>query len=142
MTMEVAEIHTSSRDPFGTGNSNSESGLEDENFNANHLENSEAQTEIDDEKPDNPPELLYSQAGELKQCYKFPSIVLKSLFVTSAVLKLIEKQTDMYNKQFLSSNLLIPKSKSGKWKPNFHSRSKGIYCTYFEHGVISKASSE
>jgi hypothetical protein len=140
--MEVAEIHTSSKDPFGTGNSNSESGLEDENINVNDMENSEAWTEIDTEKPDNPPELLYSQAVELKHSAPTNSspVSYLNVFVTSALLKLIEKQIDMHNKRFLSSNLLTPKAKSGKWQPNFLSRSKGIYCMYFEHGVTTKPS--
>jgi hypothetical protein len=58
MIMEVVEIQTSSEDPFGMGNSNSESDLEDENINVNDVGNSEAWTEIDTEKPGNPE--LYS----------------------------------------------------------------------------------
>lgn len=56
--MGVAEIQTSSKDSFGTGNSNSESDLEEEKINVNDLGSSEAWAEIDTEKPANPE--LYS----------------------------------------------------------------------------------
>jgi hypothetical protein len=58
MIMGVAEIQTSSKDSFGTGNSNSESDLEEEKINVNDLGSSEAWAEIDTEKPANPE--LYS----------------------------------------------------------------------------------
>lgn len=54
MIIEMAEIQTSSKDPFGTGNRNSEFDLQDGNINVNDIGNSETWTEIDPEKPANP----------------------------------------------------------------------------------------